>query len=141
MRTGRGVILGFAQGGMSSGAMAQPLLVEAACRARVVTSEEMRTIRRAWSAIVVCAAVNPVVLPQRSEMDELLAAVPELGFQQPRGVMRVVIQTGTSVPKKGFGDELAEKIGTVSRSPGELETIWTVMKVNLLKNDPSLYGR
>eukprot|EP00969_Alexandrium_andersonii_P118816 5253565-Alexandrium_andersonii.AAC.1 len=71
-----------------------PLVVEAACRARIVTSEEMRAVRQAWAGVVGCLGVDPVVLAQRSSQVELRAAVPEILLNQPRGVLRAVRHSG-----------------------------------------------
>ena len=46
------IITGVGQGGLVALMCTRPLLVEAACRARVITASEMYRIRSAWCAVV-----------------------------------------------------------------------------------------
>ena len=109
-------ILGIGQGGLISALLAMPLVVEAACRARIVLSDEMRALRQCWAGVVGCLAVDPVALPARSDVVELRAAVPELLMTQPRGVLRSVWFSGKDVyHRHEFARELAADIGTVAR--------------------------
>eukprot|EP00969_Alexandrium_andersonii_P120260 5316659-Alexandrium_andersonii.AAC.1 len=47
-------ILGIGQGALIAVLLATPLVVEAACRARIVTGDEMRAMRQAWAGVVAC---------------------------------------------------------------------------------------
>ena len=53
---------------------------QAQARNAAATSAEMSTFRRSWAGVVAVLAVNPLVLPQRSLIEELRAAVPEVRF-------------------------------------------------------------
>ncbi len=77
-------IIGSEQGGLISLLCARSLVLEVACRARILTAKEMRNAREAWCGVVTIIAINPVMLPQRSQISEIQAAVPEMGFAQPR---------------------------------------------------------
>ena len=113
-------ILGIGQGGLISALLAMPLVVEAACRARIVTSDEMRAMRQSWAGVVACLAVDPVALPARSDVAELRTAVPELLMTQPRGVLRSVWFSGKDVyHRHEFARELAADVGTVARDASE----------------------
>ena len=79
------MVVGIGQGGLIASQMARPLLLEAACRARVATARELIDIRRSWAGVASLIAVNPVVLRSRTDYSELLAAVPEVHMIQPRG--------------------------------------------------------
>ena len=59
-------------------------------------------------------------MPQRSEYEELHAAVPEIEFVQPRGVFRLVVQSNSSYHKHAFGRALAQAAGVASWSPDDL---------------------
>ena len=103
------IIVGVGQGALISALMTYPLLMEAACRYRITTSKEMTDIRQAWAGVAAIISVNPVMLPQRSDYQELLAAIPEISFLQPRGIFSTVLQSGTNKSKNEFGSAL---IGT-----------------------------
>eukprot|EP00969_Alexandrium_andersonii_P227366 10040975-Alexandrium_andersonii.AAC.1 len=45
-------IFGVGQGALIAVLLAMPLVVEAACRARIVASKEMRPMREAWAGVV-----------------------------------------------------------------------------------------
>ena len=45
------IVMGYGQGGLVVGLAAVPLVLESACRARIVTQEEMRAFREGWSRI------------------------------------------------------------------------------------------
>ena len=83
-------MLGVGQGGVISILLGLPLVVEAACRARIVTDRELLDIRRAWSGVEALIASDPMIMPQRTNWSELQAAIPELTMIQPRGVPRLV---------------------------------------------------
>ena len=87
---------------------------------RIVTTAEMKNIREAWAGVAAIVSCNPLFLPQRSFMDEIHAAVPELKFRQPRWILRIVVQSGDAYKKKEFGEDLAVEVGTVSRTVEEL---------------------
>ena len=79
------VVLGYGQGGLVAAMLSMPLVVEASCRARIVTDVEMLDIRRAWAGLEWIIVVDPLVLPQRTEWSEVTKAVPELLIIQPGG--------------------------------------------------------
>ena len=74
------ILIGVEQGGLIAALCGQPLLLETACRLRIVTTAEMKNIREAWAGVAAIVSCNPLFLPQRSFMDEIHAAVPELKF-------------------------------------------------------------
>jgi hypothetical protein len=71
--------------------------------------------------------INPILLPQRTEFKELVAAIPEMQFMQPRGVMRTVIQSGTSYIKADYGSALAIAIGTTSVAESDLAPVYELL--------------
>jgi hypothetical protein len=108
-------IVGAEQGGILALMCSKPLVLEAALRARIVTSHEMVEIRKAWVGVVGVFGINPIVLAQRSKMEEVLEALPELIMPQPQGIMRVALfQPGSSRSlHKAFLEDLACQLGTV----------------------------
>ena len=115
------IIVGIGQGGLISSLMTFPLLNEAACRYRVVTSTEMSDIRRAWAGVSSIISINPVMLPQRSNHEEIVAAVPEIKFTQPKGIFSVILQDGTNRLKSKFGAALVGKGGFPAIAAGDFE--------------------
>ena len=60
------------------------------------------------------------MLPQRSEWEEIVLAVPEIVMIQPRGFRRLVIASESYSRTKGaFARALAAAIGTVCVAPGD----------------------
>ena len=88
VRWGPDVIAGIGQGGLITALAALPMVVEAACRTRVVTPEEMREYRRAWGRVRALIIADPVLLLQRSSWEEVLEAFPEATKVQPAGVLK-----------------------------------------------------
>ena len=84
VRGGVGLVVGLA---------AVPLVLESACRARIVTPEEMRTFREGWSRVRALVAINPQIMPQGSSLEMVTQALPELLKVQPSGVYREVVVT------------------------------------------------
>ena len=118
MRQRARVVLGVGQGGLICILLGLPLVVEAACRARIVADRELLDIRRAWSGITALVVSDPIMLPQRSSWPELQAAIPELTMIQPRGVPRIVFASDAFL-RKAYATHLAAAAGTVSVSPGD----------------------
>ncbi len=85
------LVVGLGQGGLVALLSLFPLLLETACRSRVATAQEISGIRRAWDQVAGVVAVNPLMLPQRSEVEELQDAVPEIKLDQPRLLPRIVL--------------------------------------------------
>ena len=109
------VLLGCGQGAVVAALMGLPLVVEAACRARIVADRELGDIRRAWAGVEWIVCVDPLVLPQRSNIDELLDAIPEVSQLQPRGILRSVVVTPRFESTHGrFAKELAAALGCPS---------------------------
>ncbi len=108
------IIIGAEQGALIAALCARPLVIEVACRTRIVTSFEMASIRSAWAGVVAAIAVDPLLLPQKSEMNDIRAAVPEAGFEQPWGIRPVMVtldRVRHGPVKRRFGDELSFMIG------------------------------
>ena len=114
------LLIGSGQGGYIAALMSKPYVVEAACRSRVLTEHEMRCIRRAWANLVGIIVVNPCVLPQRSEIQEVLDAVPEIGLMQPHNLLRAVFVTPNYVKFRKFAGDLAIAVNTVAVSDAEM---------------------
>ena len=114
------LIVGLGQGALIAALLGLPLVVEAACRARITTDRELLDIRRSWAGVSGALAYDPVMLPQRSEWEEIVLAVPEIAMIQPRGFRRLVIASeGYSRTKGAFARALAAAIGTVCVAPGD----------------------
>ena len=114
--------MGLEQGGLIATLLSRPVILETACRARIAESTQMSMIRQAWAYVSVIIAINPMMLPQRSDFDEVTAAIPEVKFAQPRGMMRTVIQGGNSYVRKKFGDALGLAIGVTAQKMSELDS-------------------
>ena len=91
-----------------------PLLVEQACRYGVVTPEEMGRYRVTWSKIVGLISVDPEVVRQRSDLEMLKRALPEISKVQPRGLYREVIVTASC-----YEPRFARDIGGLVVAPAE----------------------
>ena len=106
------VIIGVGQGGLMSMFCTRSLLLEAACRARILTAAEMRGIREAWSGVVSLVAWDPILLPQRAEPREVVLELPEMVHAQPWGQHRMVL-VGGRLPYRhsAFAESLASELG------------------------------
>ena len=113
------LLVGIEQGALIVSLTCAPLLLEKACRMRIATTEQMVSFRKSWAGISAAILVNPIMLPQRSQWEEVAIALPEIDWVQPRGFHRAVIQSGTSYTRQGFGDDLAASIGTIGMSEAE----------------------
>ena len=80
------VVVGLGQGGLIAALASMPLLIEQACRYRVVGMEEMARYRISWAKVLALIAINPEVMPQKSDIEHVKQAVPEILRTQPRGV-------------------------------------------------------
>ena len=101
-----------------------PLVAEAACRVRIVTSDEMRAFREAWSRVVGILVIDPVMMPARSNIQEVHAAVPEMLLMQPRGVVReAIVVAKDCYLRLRFAQDLAVDIGT----PCRFEADWDLV--------------
>ena len=94
-RVGPSLNLGIGQGGLLVALASMPLLVEQACRYRVVAPDEMGRYRATWSKVVGLVSVDPDVVRQRSDLEMLKKALPEISKVQPRGLYREVIVTAS----------------------------------------------
>ena len=106
-------LVGYEQGGVVLALAAMPLVMEAACRARIVTPDEMKQYRLAWANVSALIIVNPLIMPQSTKLSELRSAVPELVLTQPRGVHRQVV-TRKPYLHREFAEQLALLIGAVA---------------------------
>ena len=102
------MIVGYGQGGLVAAMSTLPMVLEAACRTRVVTPEVLEEYRRSWGGVTSVVIIDPAVLPQRSEILELRRAVPEIDKIQPRSVYRLMISSKRSLLK-----EFAKSVGSV----------------------------
>ena len=113
------VVMGSGQGALIVGLAGVPLVLEAACRARIVTLAEMKEFRIAWGRIKALIVVNPMIVPQgagpdgsggRWGLQTLTAALPELLKTQPTGIYREVVLTKKCIQRgfvREFGDLIA----------------------------------
>ena len=85
------MIVGLGQGGLIAALASLPLVVEAACRARVTSMESMREYRESWSRVRAIVVINPLVIPQRSDIDFVKKALPEASRLQPATGPREII--------------------------------------------------
>ena len=110
--------------------MCMPLLLETACRARILTSGEMIGIRRAWAKVAGVLAIDPVVLATgRFTMKDVHAALPEGKFPQPRGFQRGVSMSRKILPiHRTFAEELAVFVGTQARSEDDLVPVYSAFR-------------
>merc|ERR1712015_322759 len=105
------VIIGTGQGGLMCMFCTRSLLLEAACL-RMLTGVEMRGIREAWSGVVSLVAWDPLLLPQRSALNEVLLALPETVHAQPWGQHRMMLIGGKApYPHSSFAESLAGELG------------------------------
>ena len=144
------VIYGDQQGGLVSSLCSRPLVLEVACRTRVVTTDQMVSFRRTWSNMIGLIANRPTVMPQRSQMDEVLAAVPELAFGQPVGLLRSIFIDADEPPRylhKAFAKELGIALGTMPTGREELlakgkdyQLLLSIPLAVYFEDDPSAAG-
>ena len=115
------------------GLAGMPLVLEAACRSRVVTL--------AWSQIRLLVSVNPLVVPQGASsagparggsLGFLTDALPELLKVQPTGIYREVVVTKQSNQK-----EFVREFGTLIAAPPETDRFRTAnLRAALLTKAP-----
>lgn len=105
------IITGVGQGAPVALLCSTPLVVEAACRARTLTASEMYRIRSACCGVVSIVSIMPVLLPHRSLTDELIEAVPEYGFEQPRGCQVLFFTTESKTARPALIGGVARKAG------------------------------
>ena len=88
------ILAGSEQGGLIALCCARPLVIEAACRARMVTPIELKAIRTAWSGMVTILVCDPVLTQSATTpFEDFVAAVPEFLFLQPRGLQLIHLKT------------------------------------------------
>ena len=115
------LIAGVGQGGLLAAISTRPLVLEAACRARILTAAEMRDAREAWSGVVGLISCHPEVLPQRTLMEELTQAIPEFAFAQPRGQWRALVQFDKKrYLHRKFAESLSYQLGCSPVSESEV---------------------
>ena len=86
------LILGLGQGGLVAALGSLPLALEAACRARVLTDQQMSKV----SGII---SVDPLIMPQNTCHASLLEAMLEIGWLQPRGFFRAMFSEENNYSK------------------------------------------
>ena len=119
------IILGIGRevGGVIAAAIVRPLVLEAACRSRVTPLEVMREYREAWSNVRAVVIVDPVIMPQRTELTRLVKALPELTRLQPAGVpCEILLSKGHFYGEfaRGLGGVLPAPIGQETFNPGRI---------------------
>ena len=87
------MIVGYGQGGLIALLCTKPLVLELACRARIVSAPEMVAIRRTWPGVVLVAGINPQATKQGLNFEPVLQAIPELVLPQPQGILRWVLES------------------------------------------------
>merc|ERR1712032_422413 len=108
--------MGEARGGVVASMMCRPLVLETACRARILTSGEMVSIRRAWAKVAGVLIEDPTILATRYTVKDIHEAIPELNYPQPRGFERLVSMSRKLLPaQREFAEHLAIVIGTIAR--------------------------
>ena len=114
------LVVGVGQGALIALLCCRPLVAEAACRARIITANELRYIRQGWSSLLAVVGLDPQSLPLRSEIGDILDAIPEFGFQQPAGQHRVVA-CRPMFKHAGYASYLAGSLGVPLEKyiPGE----------------------
>ena len=113
---GARVLFGAEQGADIAACLSKPLVVEAACRARLMTAQEMHRIRSSWSAVVGIVAISPLVMPQQVTWEEFLEAVPEFAFEQPAGQLFSVIAGTTKHTRVEFLNGMVKTMGVAPRT-------------------------
>ncbi len=101
--------------------MGSPLLVEAAIRQRIATTNELAALRRVWPMVQGLLGVEPFVTCAHSNRERLLEAVPEIGLAQPRQ-RQLSIVYGTTATVRKFGEVLSEELGA-RVLPGDLKSL------------------
>ena len=61
---GPAIVVGLGQGGLIAALASMPLLLEQACRYRVVGMEEMASYRVSWSKVLAHISINPEKCPR-----------------------------------------------------------------------------
>ena len=62
--TNTSLIIGFGHGGLVADLASVPLLLEQACRYRIVGMEGMARYRMVWAKALAIVAINPELMPQ-----------------------------------------------------------------------------
>ena len=117
-------MMGDGQGASIVAVAAMPLVLESACRARVVTPDEMKSFRKAWSRVKALVSINPSIMSLNSEIDLVRRALPEFVKVQPSGVYREVLSSQSRTYK-----EFARELGALVAAPRENDRF----KVELLR--------
>ena len=104
--SGGKVIVGLGQGAVIAAGMAHPLVADLALASKNVSAVDSLKIARAWSGIRLVALAVPWILKGIAEIDELVAAVPELFEEVPEGtpsLPTVALQYNHAMRR--FGDD------------------------------------
>ena len=76
----------------------------------MLTASEMVRIRSAWAGVCSLIAVSPLIMLTVSEVEALVAAVPEFAFEQPRGFPCGLFSVATRSARPRFVKALSEKL-------------------------------
>ena len=108
---------------------AKPFVLEAACRSRVDPMEATRGYREGWANVRAIVLVKPLIMPQRTLLDDVKQALPEVERLQPAGMpCDIVISKGYlhSAFAKSLGGVLAAPVNREAFDPrriaGSLKT-------------------
>ncbi len=80
------LLVGLGHGGLIAAFAALPMVTEAACRSCATPMEVMREYRETWANVRAIVVINPVVLPQRTDLGAVQRALPEVSRLQPASV-------------------------------------------------------
>ena len=130
------LIVGLGQGGLVAALGSLPLAMEAACRARVLTDQQMCTIRKSWSKVTGIISVDPMIMPLNTSHASLLEAMPEISWLQPRGIFRAMFSEENNYSKRDFCAELAANMGTICRPMRELAYISGELLADMARPTP-----
>ena len=106
---------------------AMPFVLESACRARVVTPDEMEAFRQSWSRVKALVAVNPCIMAMNSNIEMVKQALPELVKLQPTGVYREVLNSGEKIHH-----DFIQELGALVAAPVEANRFKTERLRNAL---------
>ena len=107
----------------------------------------MLNIRRSWAGVSAIIAIDPVLLPQHSEIEEFLAALSEFAFEQPTGQYRACFLSGSKSARPKFAEAVGEKMRLIplkcsenSSAPKEMQRLLSTPVPLYFEDDPNSLG-
>ena len=76
----------------------------------------MARYRNSWAKVLALVAINPEIMPQRSDIEFVKQAVPGILKTQPSGIYREVILTAGALQK-----DFAQDLGGLISAPADKE--------------------